>query len=240
MTIQPGWYAVPGTTDVRWWDGRAFREVTLVDGVPRYRFSWGLPAGNYVMGTLVLVIFAVVGLFLDREATLGVPVMTIACGLIAAVLAVVAALAVRTARLAPPTDAAIETADVQPLPGTTEPSLIAAGWYAGPAKDKPRWWTGKQWSDYLLAYGQPHPASGQAARVQRILRRAMWVAFAIVLVCAGVGIFAGVAENVAIVTLVTVGGIIALAVGIGCRLNEHRAMKPFIRPMLPPTGERLA
>lgn len=37
VNIPAGWYAVAGTNDVRWWDGRSFREVTLVDGVPRYR-----------------------------------------------------------------------------------------------------------------------------------------------------------------------------------------------------------
>ncbi|MGF3052973.1 hypothetical protein ACQUSY_03245 [Microbacterium sp. YY-03] len=34
--------------------------------------------------------------------------------------------------------------------------------------------------------------------------------------------------------------VIALAVGIGYRVAEHRAMRPFIRPMLPPTGQPLA
>lgn len=239
MTIAPGWYAVPGTADVRWWDGNSFREVTLVDGAPRYRFGWGLPAGNYLLAAVATVILGVVGLFTD-DAGLGVPLLSIVCAAVTVVWVVISVLAMQTVRLAPPSTPPIVTAEVQPLPGTIEPGLVAAGWYAGPQKDKPRWWTGKQWSDYVLAAGQPFPTSGQAARVKRGLRRALCVSLAIVVVCIAVGVAAAMLGNMAVVPLVGAVGLIALVSGIGCRLSEHRAMKPFIRPMLPPTGERLA
>lgn len=237
MTIAPGWYAVPETTDVRWWDGHSFREVTLVDGAPRYRFSWGLPVGNYLLAAVVVLVVAIVGLFIAGGEF---PVVTLVSAPLALWFFIIAVLAMKTLRLAPPTTAPIETNDVQPLPGTVEPGLVAAGWYAGPTKEKPRWWTGKQWSDYLLAFGQPHPASGQAARVKRIHRRILWVSLAIVALCAGGAVACALAGQLGPMTALIAFAVIALAVGIGYRVAEHRAMRPFIRPMLPPTGQPLA
>lgn len=69
VSIPAGWYSVAGTNDVRWWDGRGFREVTLVDGAPRYRFAWGLPAGNYLLGAVIVLVFGVVSLFVVRRCS---------------------------------------------------------------------------------------------------------------------------------------------------------------------------
>lgn len=132
VNIPAGWYAVAGTNDVRWWDGRSFREVTLVDGVPRYRFAWGLPAGNYLLGAVIVLVFGVVSLFVGDSLRGGGWLVLLVAVLIAVGFGVVGVLAMQTLRLPPPTGEPVQAATVQPLPGAAEPGPIAPGGTRGP------------------------------------------------------------------------------------------------------------
>ena len=230
--IAPGWYAVAGTDDVRWWDGRSFRDVTLVDGEPRYRFSWGLPAGNYLLGGVVMLAIAVGSLVWGGASGW---LLSLFAGAAAVTLLGIAMAAIMTVRLPAPTTEALTPVQALPLPGTVEPGPIAAGWYPGPAADKPRWWTGASWSDYLLTAGVPYPSRGQAERVARVMRRTAWVCFGLVAVAMALSVIAVITSHTAVVAAPVAIAVLAGGVGIGVRVGIRRAMRPFIRPMLPPT-----
>ncbi|GAA2543485.1 hypothetical protein GCM10009860_25410 [Microbacterium mitrae] len=240
VSIPAGWYSVAGTNDVRWWDGRGFREVTLVDGAPRYRFAWGLPAGNYLLGAVIVLVFGVVSLFVGDSLRGGGWLVLLVAALIAVGFGVVGVLAMKTLRLPPPTGEPVRADAVQPLPGAAEPGPIAPGWYAGPARDKPRWWTGAQWTDYLVYAGVPYPARGQDERVRRQSRRVALGAAGIFVASVVGAVIAGVSGAVGVAIVLSAIAVIALAVAIGLRLGERRAMRPFIRPLLPPAGPPIA
>lgn len=141
----PGWYQVPGSDLLRWWEGRYWTGFRIKNGRPG---TDGVTVEQPVMAWVLGGMFVLLGgmqflLSLSGGVYIGAGIPFIVLG------ALWFAIAVRTAALrrtpAPATAPAFPDV-VRPLPGEQEgPS---AGWYPV-TKAATRWWTGARWAQYI-------------------------------------------------------------------------------------------
>lgn len=231
--VAMGWYAVPGTSETRWWNGRDWTAYSIRAGRPRGDWYAVEPPGiGYAFGPLFLVLGALL-LLTSRLAEIpnysGIGIMAVGAFWLSAAVA----LTIVRGRPAP-ASAPLGFDVVQPLPGQIEGP--AAGWVPVTAKIS-RWWSGARWGEYILEADRVRPTHGGA----RSYRAAMILAFVliglgalaliagIVLMAAdpsGAPVWLGAAALGAGIAFVVIGGVI---------LPVIRYRKPaFVVPEHPP------
>lgn len=160
MNPLPGWYEVPGTPLVRWWDGTSFRPAQLTQaGVKFDKFTTTTPTVGYTTGALFIAL-GVLRLVLLTAGPMDF-FLGIAFIVIGILQLIAGANSAKLARLPMPHSEPVWDARVMPMPGQTEPGPIAPGFYAAPSASMPRWWTGARWGEYLLVRHRPMPIVGQ-------------------------------------------------------------------------------
>lgn len=142
-----GWYPVPGTADVRWWDGTVWTPYRIRDRKPKPDvLAIEPPSAGLALG----IAFLVIGLLqLSLAISLRSPGVFVAPVLfvLVAVIWIAGARHSQAVRsLAAPHSAPVIDPVVQPLPGEVEGP--GAGWYPMTGQVT-RWWTGARWSWYV-------------------------------------------------------------------------------------------
>lgn len=176
--ILPGWYDVPGTDDVRWWNGAAWSPSRLVaDGShePAPRTDAWVAGDKATPALVIAAVFAVIGalmavITLWTIQSLGSWVFGLFPLLmfVFAALMLVVGLRTRAVVSAPGPTHPPQTPDhLRPLPGDAEGP--GAGWYPAPTEQFLRWWTGTRWAQYVIERGTPVPTHD----VERVTRRAL-------------------------------------------------------------------
>lgn len=142
-----GWYPVPGTADVRWWDGTRWAAFRFREGKPKAdAFAVEPPAVGIALGG----VFILIGLLqlanyalAQNAATAVAPVFFLFAGVVW-ILCGFHSLRVRG--LPAPQSAAVDAPVLRPMPGDAEGP--GAGWYPVSGQVT-RWWTGTRWSWYI-------------------------------------------------------------------------------------------
>jgi hypothetical protein len=142
-----GWYQVPGTTDVRWWDGAIWTPYRVRTGKPRPdALAVEPPAMGLVLGIVFFVLAMLqltAAVITQNPGNFALPVILMSV----AVIWILGAAHTRAVRRLPaPQSAPIVDASVRPLPGEVDGP--DAGWYPV-TRQASRWWTGSRWTWYL-------------------------------------------------------------------------------------------
>lgn len=142
-----GWYGVPGTSDVRWWDGTAWTPYRIRDGKPRPDFFAVEPAGVGITLGIVFLAIGTMQLFLAVLSPSAGFVATPPFLLILGAIWLIGGVHTTNVRKLPsPQSAPVLDPSARPLPGEVEAD--GAGWYPVTGQVG-RWWTGARWSWYL-------------------------------------------------------------------------------------------
>lgn len=181
---QPGWYPVPGVSEVRWWDGQHWAPYSIGNGGPRGNWYATEPPGiAYVFGAIFLAL-GLSQLFLSTLSP-GISVAVLGPLLLGAFW-MSAAIALSIVRSRPAPVAGTEVLDpiVQPLPGQAEGD--GAAWVALTPRLS-RWWSGVRWGEYVVEANRIRPTHG-GAKTFRLLKIMAWVVIAIGVIAALAGI----------------------------------------------------
>jgi len=167
-----GWYPVPGTADVRWWDGTQWAPYRFRDGKPKTdAFAIEPPVVGILFLMLGLLQFANYALA-QNGATAAAPVFFIAAG---AVWIFCGIHAYRVRALPAPQSAPVDAPVLRPMPGDVEGP--GAGWYPMSGQVT-RWWTGARWSWYIgMKFGARPGFAGPRGYLVSII--ATWVVAAV-------------------------------------------------------------
>ncbi|WP_218778570.1 DUF2510 domain-containing protein [Microbacterium esteraromaticum] len=219
--VQMGWYAVPGKTEVRWWNGLNWTAYKIKNGVPSADFNAvEPPALAWALGGL----FALAGLLnLARVASTPGTVVPAVFFLLASVFWFIGAgMATARRRVAAPVTQPLFDPVVRPLPGETEgPS---AGWR--PVRGSTlRWWTGVRWAHYITERGRVRPTHFGPVNYRRLkIFTAVFASIGLLIVVTGFVAVAGGLINFA-TSLFVFGGALMLVAGIvALSLHTQRAV----------------
>lgn len=161
FTITPGWYAVPGRNEVRWWTGATWAPIRLVEATPRMSMVVTMqnPVVLYLLGAVFLAVATLqfsLGLAAARQglgaASLANAIFPV---LMAVFLLVIAGNTTALRRLPRPDAPALLVPHLRPMPGDAEGP--GAGWRPTAVPQIQRWWTGTRWAEYVLERGVPMP-----------------------------------------------------------------------------------
>ena len=240
QTIAMGWYPVPGSAEVRWWDGTAWTPYGLRGGRPKPDAFAVEPPGTGITLGILFIVVAIMQLGNAALTDVGVFSGSAVLFLIAGLIWLIAGFHSRGVRRKPvPQSDPIWPDAVRPLPGEVEGP--GAGWYPMHGRVT-RWWTGVRWSWYVgQKFGvRPGHSGPRGYLVSRILGWAMTGLGALSLVVGVLGIivdshghglwgrlgFFGVVFGVVMLLL---GGLVLLLV-------HHRRYSLILPPQAPPLG----
>lgn len=180
VEIVPGWYAVPGTEETRWWDGVHWTASVIDDGEPHAQHLNTTTRSALrlaVLPGLLTVVFAAIAVFMPstRWTALGfaVPLAAMTGYMVFATFA-----AMRRVRRPDPVGEPEYPEAARPVLGEVE--ATHAGWYPAPRPDHLRWWTGTRWAQYVWDGAAPRPSFGDE-RGYRALLGVAGVLFAVFL-----------------------------------------------------------
>lgn len=167
-----GWYPVPGTPQIRWWDGHVWTAYSIRRGLPRGDWYAVEPPGvGYAFGAIFIALgTAQLSLSLIADSSRFSAFASIALGLFWLTGAI--SLSAVRAKPAPASGAALPES-VQPLPGQQEGP--GAGWVRLSARTS-RWWSGARWGQYVLESDRVRPTFGG----ERTYRTMQVLAFAFI------------------------------------------------------------
>lgn len=227
-----GWYLVPGTPRIRWWDGRRWTPFELVQGRSRPDpMAIEPPAMAFSLGALFFAVSAMQ--FVGMSVGGGFAASGVVFALLGVLMMTGGARTFSLQKLAPPQTAPVFGDAVRPLPGDQEGP--GAGWYPV-AGQVSRWWTGARWSWYIaVRHGvRPGFAGPRGYLVQRVLG---WVLVGIGVLSAAAGIalaFLPGALGVGMLVFGLVFGILMLALGVFVLITAHVRRFAFVLPPGPP------
>lgn len=202
VDIVPGWYAVPGTDEVRWWDGMHWTASVIDDGEPHAQHLNTTARSALRLAVLpgvLTLVFAGIAVFLPstRWTALAffVPLAVMTGYMVFAALA-----AVRRVRRPNPVGDPVYPETARPVLGEVEANH--AGWYPAPTADHLRWWTGTRWAQYVWDGVAPRPSFGD----ERGYRALLWVAGALFAVFLGSIVWGAVVPHADLSSVVTAAG----------------------------------
>lgn len=181
---QPGWYPVPGVSEVRWWDGQHWAPYSIGSRGPRGNWYATEPPGiAYVFGAIFLAL-GLMQLLLSTMSS-GMAFAGIGPLLLGAFwMSAAIALSIVRSRPAPLAGAEVLDSIVQPLPGRAEGD--GAAWITLTPRLS-RWWSGVRWGEYVVEANRIRPTHG-GAKTFRVLKVMAWVVIAIGVIAALVGV----------------------------------------------------
>lgn len=195
-----GWYPVPGTSDVRWWDGTQWAAYRFRGGKPKAdAFAVEPPSVGIVLGIMfiVLSLLQFANYALAQNAAVAIaPVFFLFAGTVWIICGIHS---YRVRGLPAPQSAPVDAPVLRPMPGDAEGP--GAGWYPV-SRQVTRWWTGTRWSWYIgMKFGARPGFAGPRGYLVSM------IATGVVAVIGALGLLAGIVGLI-------VGGVVGPFLGI--------------------------
>lgn len=208
--IVPGWYAVPGTDETRWWDGTHWTASVIDDGQPHAEHlntSTRSALRLAVLPGILTLVFACIAVFLPSTRWTAL-VFFVPLAVMTGYMVFAAFAAVRRKRRPNPTGRPVYPDAARPVLGEVE--ARHAGWYPAPSSDHLRWWTGTRWAQYVYDGSAPRPSYGD----ERGYRALLWVAGILFAVCLGSIVWGVVVPGTDLSSVVTAAGFTGAAAAL--------------------------